>query len=346
MQVVQHLMAVIGTHGNRPQVARPTAALLFRQNNLDHADHIDVARQMRRFMEAGRVCLAFRGAQMDKVNAVGIGFRHLNQRVVGTHAIGAGTETETVVQTVHGFFQPLHIFLRRNNARQTQNRTWWVIRMHRQFNARFLRNRHDGAQEGRHMLAQFRFVDAVILRQLRLKLLQGVTLFGAWQTGDNIAHQGAFLFCAHGGKALSGGLLLGSAVILFRSRTLQQIKLEGRKSVGVEAQRFCAIRQRPGEVGSRPVQHRHEVVADGINAAGSQIAYRLLIIGDIAKVVTTLGFNRLMDRDALYHRPDQTFFRQQCLTRFNLLNRPYLAVRDMVQRRHNAGRARLTRIIQ
>ena len=53
-----------------------------------------------------------------------------------------------------------------------------------------------------------------------------------------------------------------------------------------------------------------------------------------------------MDRDALHHRPDQTFFRQQSLTRFNLLNRPDLAVRDMVKSRHDAGRARLARIIQ
>ena len=123
------------------------------------------------------------------------------------------------------------------------------------------------------------------------------------------------------------------------------MQLKGGEGVSVEAQRFGAVRQRPGKIGARPVEHRHKVVAHRFDAAGGQIAYRLLIVGDIALIVSALCFDRLVHRNAFYHRPDQIFFRQQRLTRFNFLHRPDITVGDMVQRGHNAGRARLARIV-
>ncbi len=132
---------------------------------------------MGRLVEAVGVRFSLCCPQVHKVNAVGIGFCHLDKGIILTYAVGTGTETESVMQAVYRFFQPLHVLLRGDNARQAKNWTGRIIRMDGQLNADFFRHRHDGAQKGGHMLAQPGFINTVVLRQLCLKLFERITLF-------------------------------------------------------------------------------------------------------------------------------------------------------------------------
>ena len=76
------------------------------------------------------------------------------------------------------------------------------------------------------------------------------------------------------------------------------------------------------------------------------VAQRLLVIGDVPPPVAAVGFDLLMYRHALHHRPHQPLFRQQRLPRADFVDRPDFTVRDMMQRRHHPGRPGLTHIVQ
>ena len=180
------------------------------------------------------------------------------------------------------------------------------------------------------MFAQLRFIDAVILRQLRPELLQRVAFFRARQTGDDITRQGGDRFRGHRGVIVGRLTLFLIAVGITRAGTLQNMQLKCGERHGVEAQRAHAVRQLPAQIGAGPVQHWHKVVADGIDAAGGEIAQRLLIVGDIALPVAALGFDRLVHRHAFHHRPVQSLLRQLRPARLNFLFRPDLAVGNMV----------------
>ena len=135
-------------------------------------------------------------------------------------------------------------------------------------------------------------------------------------------------------------------IVRLGAGALQDMQLERGEGDVIETQRFGAVRQRIGQIGARPVEDRHEVVADGVDAAGREVAQRLLIVGDMPPPIAAVGFDLFMYRHALHHRPHQPFFRQQRLPRADLVDRPDFAVRNMVQRRDHPGRPGLTHVIQ
>jgi hypothetical protein len=135
---------------------------------------------------------------------------------------------------------------------------------------------------------------------------------------------------------------------VFRGRMLasQDEKVEGRELIGVEAQRERAVRHLVEEVGAGPVDHRHEIVADGVDAVRGQRADRLAVGVEMLLPVAGAGLDLLGDRDALDHRPAHAAGFHFRIALGDVVNVPGGPVRDVMQSRHDAGRARLPYMLQ
>ncbi|SAF81717.1 Uncharacterised protein [Enterobacter cloacae] len=81
------------------------------------------------------------------------------------------------------------------------------------------------------------------------------------------------------------------------------MQLESRKSDLIETQRLRTIGHFIFQVGTRPVQNRHKVVADGINTAGCQVTNALLIIRNPGITLTGVGFDIFVNRNTFHNRP-------------------------------------------
>ena len=175
---------------------------------------------------------------MGKVNPWAELFNHIYQIVVCAHPIRACTHCEAIRHTVDGFHHPLHIFDGGDNTRQTKNWARRIVWVHGHAYANLFRNRDDSPQEKGKVLAQGRFVDILISRQVATELVQRVTFFGAWQTGNNVSCQPRLVLFAHGGETLTRLSYLIRGVICFGSRTFENMQLKGGKLNLVKAQGF------------------------------------------------------------------------------------------------------------
>ena len=177
-------------------------------------------------------------AQMRKVNTIAEGFNHPHQVVIRPHAVGAGTHGKAVVDAVDRLFQPLHIFNRRHDTRQAEDRTRRIVRMYRQANPHLFRDRHNCAQEVRHVFTQLLLINIAVFRQAGAELIQRIPLFGTRQARNNITGQ-LFDVCVTGGvKPRARLLLLFRGVIRFCARAFQNVQFECRKGNLIETQRF------------------------------------------------------------------------------------------------------------
>ena len=176
------------------------------------------------------------------------------------------------------------------------------------------------------------------------ELVEGIPFFRTWQTGNDVTGQTRFVFVAHSGEAFSGLSNFFFGVIRFRAWTLQDMHFECSEFDLVEAQSFGAVWQHVFEVSTGPVEHRHEVVAHGANAALRQVAQGLLIVSNPLLIVASVGFDIFVNWYAFYDRPYQACVFNDRLAFEDLFNGPYFAVRDMVQRGNHASCARLTDI--
>lgn len=130
------------------------------------------------------------------------------------------------------------------------------------------------------------------------------------QTSDDIAGQLVDIRRAHRLKVNVRLLLFFSAIVSFGARAFKDVQFKSGESNLVKTQRFGAISQLIFQIGTRPVQNRHEVIAHGINTAGRQIADALLIVGNPLLILPAVSFDILVHRDTLNNRPAQAFFRQ------------------------------------
>ena len=223
---------------------------------------------------------------MREVDTIAKGFDHFHQIVISAHAVRTGAHGKTVINAIDRFFQPLHIFDSRNDTWQAEDRARRIVRMHGQTHADFFCHWHNRPQEYRHIIAQIVLTDAVIFSETRTELIQRIALFCTRQASNDIAGQ-LFNFCiAHGIEVVQRLALFFGGIIRFSSRALQNVKFEGRKSNLVKTQRFGTIRQLIFEVGTRPVEDRHEVIAHRIDTTGRQITDTLLIVGNPRLILT------------------------------------------------------------
>ena len=73
----------------------------------------------------------------------------------------------------------------------------------------------------------------------------------------------------------------------------------------MKAQGFGAIGEGIGKIRTSPVEHRHKIVSNDMDAALSQVAQTFFIILDVFPKVASLGFDMFVYRDTLYYRPFQ-----------------------------------------
>lgn len=91
-----------------------------------------------------------------------------------------------------------------------------------------------------------------------------------------------------------------------------------------------------------PVQYRHEIVADNLDAGASEIAQRLLVCRDVLAPVAILLLDVLADGEAFNDVPAQCrrltvrSVRDLLLAQRDFLRTPYDAIRQVMQSRDNA----------
>ena len=84
---------------------------------------------------------------------------------------------------------------------------------------------------------------------------------------------------------------------------LQDVDVEIGKLGIVEVEVGRTVGVRVQQVGTGPVEHRHEIVADAVDALCREVAQRLLIDLDLLVAVGAAVFDGLHDGEALYDAP-------------------------------------------
>ena len=108
---------------------------------------------------------------------------------------------------------------------------------------------------------------------------------------------------------------------------------------GAESECGGAVRQFLGQRCAGPVEHRHEIVADDLDAALAQVADRLLIIGNQLVAAGLAQLDVFMDGHRFDHVQRKTMRFHLGLQRQNLVQRPHLAHRHVIDGRDDAVHA-------
>ena len=178
-------------------------------------------------------------------------------------------------------------------------------------------------------------VDPLVLAERPAELFDRKTFLGAGQSGDHVPGKPLAFDRIHPVEACFRLRALLRRIFRLRPRTLQNKQVERHERRPFETKRFRAVRQRIGQVGARPVQHRHKIIGNGTNTAGGQVAQALLVIFDIPLKFPSAGFDPLMDRNALNDAPYQPGIGNRPLSFADLIDAPCLPVGNMMQRRYH-----------
>ena len=123
--------------------------------------------------------------------------------------------------------------------------------------------------------------------------------------------------------------------------TFQDAAIEISEVGTVEIERRRAVRVRMLQVGTRPVEHGHEIVAHRLDACLAQIGQAHDVILYQAVAVRAAVLDALAHRQAFHHRPTQAGRRDVIAHLHHGLVRPDFPVRDVMQSRHDAFHANL-----
>ena len=191
----------------------------------------------------------------------------------------------------------------RDHSRQPEEREGRVVRVAAHADPDFLGRRDDLLEEGYEVGTQLVGGDGAVLGEVAAHVLEGDALGRTGQAEDDVARELRPARVVHGGEAPGGKLpdLLGK--LLGRALSAEDVDVE-RGEVGiVEAHAGSAVRDPPGEVGARPVEHRHEVVADDLDSRVRQVAQAHPVVLDVLAPGTLLLLHVLRYRQAFDHLP-------------------------------------------
>ena len=176
-------------------------------------------------------------------------------------------------------------------------------------------------------------VDILVAVERLLELRYRKTLLRAGQPCDHVAGEQLFVCIAHFGIAAQCLSFVHVRILFLSTGTLEDEQVESHESRPFETQRLRSVRHRVGQVGTRPVQYRHEVVGDAVNAAPGKVADALLVVVDVALEIARLRFDVLVYR----HAPGEPGVGYLFFALCDLFDRPYLPVGDVVQRCNHVG---------
>ncbi|CAM2145260.1 hypothetical protein PT2222_170048 [Paraburkholderia tropica] len=262
------------------------------------------ARQMRGFLE---IALG-RDLHVADVREVNAAHRAelAHQRfdvVLRARAERTGAEREAVGRVIDDLHDAREVVAILHDARQTEDRARRIVGMDRHLDAAFGGHGHDRLEKVFEVLPQPRFVDLAIVREQRLQLLRAITRVPARQR-----------------NALA--------------------RIDALHFRGAERETGRTVFERLRQFGAGPVEHRHEVVADHLHAGRSQMADGLLIVGDQAVAAGFAELDVLVHGHRLDHLETQARGFDRRLERGDLVRRPDLADRLVVNGRHDLRHAR------
>ena len=225
--------------------------------------------------------------------------------------------------------------------------------MHTHIHIALLAHRHDRLEEILHVLTKLLLVDTLVkIQELTEFLHRSLIVLAEVAThetlclDDDILHQ---LMILLGGHRLRQGISLGQHVtalaypcrelklcpFLTGTLTLQDIDIEVGKLSIVEIQVRGPVRILMKQVCTRPVEHRHKIIADAVDTLGREVTQTLLVHLYLMVTVRTAVLDGLHHRQTLHHAPAHAITLDIRTQLMDLLARPYLTQRHIVQRRHD-----------
>ena len=263
------------------------------------------------------------------------------------------TERETIMRIRYSIQEPLNILIAGYHTWQTQQRHWRVIWVYTHIHIVFIACRHDSLKEIFPVGTQLISIDSIVQTEQFLEqhnrlliLLSDITIYKALSLHDDSIHQRSIIFRSHRLSHLSSFRQFIGSIVSLTTLTLQDILIEihelhlieekARRTVFPWVIQFCAS----------PVQHRHEIIADSMNAALTQISQTHLVILDELVAFRSTILDGFTYRQTLHHRPSQTGSFDIILHVHDSLYRPYFTILDVMQSSNNTFHANLTQHLQ
>ena len=232
--------------------------------------------------------------------------------VILVRAEGAGAEAYRVAGRVMQGDDFVKIFNAVRDARQTEDWPRGVVRVTGHYNAALLTGRDDAVEEVFVILAQFVRADILVQCQYPFKLCQTLRL--------------------PAGEREAVAVFYG-ALDYFERPHIAELRL-----VEVQAVR-AVLRDDAGKVGAQPVEHRHEVIDDDLDAVLGEVSYSGAVVCDVLIARGQTELDVLMDVDGLNDFAFESSGVDFIDVALYLVLVPDLARGLIVQKAHDTGHA-------
>ena len=347
-QINVHQLPVVRTNRNAP--LRPSGGLapgfLF-QKALHGVGHVRMAAEVGTgFTEAFMVPVKHRIAEMGKIHPVRK-LLHQQVRSVGIKtAQGSGTEREAGMRGGNFTHHPAHVLLIAQDTGQPEDGPGRIVRMNGHADARFLAHGHDFIQEIVQVPPQLRIVYALIALEHLPELLRRQVIHRTGKPQQDGIRQRLAGASVHGLEKFAGARRRLRGIILRGPFPFQNKQVKRGHADGVILQDAAAVLHGKGQVGTRPVQHGHEIVAHHFHAAGGQIAQALLVNVQVMLPVPGTRLDVFMNGDAFRHYPLHASLFNHPRAFGHGLPRPQFPALYFMQGRHDSVSARLADVPQ
>ncbi len=223
-----------------------------------------------------------------------------------------------------------------------------------------LADRHDSLEPVLHVSLELLLVDAIVefeevaelLHRSRVTLAE-VARYKALSLDDDILDHGMIELRSSGllylvslsHEVASPLMLLGErSPVGTRSLTLEDVDVEIGKLSPVHVEVVSPVRVVVGEVGTSPVEHRHEVVADALHTLFAEVAEALFVDLNLFVAVGTRIFDSLDNRKRLYDAPSHAETLDVFLQFVDFLLSPHLTQGHIVKSGNDALHTNLSEL--
>ncbi len=297
LQVVHHVVAVIGAEGELCVGAVLFgAAVLFGEKFSDDGGHVERAGEMLGFME-GAVGIALRAAKMDGVDARCKAVDDGGDVIVGAGAEGAGAEAEAVGGggiELEDFFD---VIGGGDNAREAEDGEGGIVGVDGEAGADLFGGGEDGVEEAGEVFSEVGGGDVVIAGKHGTDLVEREAELAAGENVDDgldelLLGVGRERIPPLGGFGLLIGGVVGGGVLAF-----QGVDFKSGEGDGIEAEGLGTVGEGEAHVGADPIEDGHEIVDDGVDAFGSEVADGVFVVVEETREVAFADFDVFVDGD-------------------------------------------------
>ena len=233
--------------------------------------------------------------------------------VVGSGRERTSAEGEAVVLVGHSIEEPADILLGADDARQAKDLDRGIVGVYAHIDAELLAGGHDGLEPVLHIGTELCLVDALVEVEELAELLDGsvvvlaeVAADEALRLDDDVLDELVVLFGSHrlgqfvalGEHVASFAYALGElelCPLLTSAFALKDIDVEVGKLGIVEVEVGRSVGIVVQQVGACPVEHRHKIVTNGLDAFEAEVAEAFLIDLDLIVAVGTAVLDGFYD---------------------------------------------------